>query len=407
MGGGIGVGIGLAQSPNDPEGGTCTEKRFGKEHIEDGFAQKEIAILQHLGYHPYITKMRDHFVDEAEKKAVVYIEHCDMGSLAAVHAKANMGNRVHEHKVWQWFIQIMEALVYCHRGPDPSNERAAKQWQKIYHLGVQPGNIFLTKAKVNGEMRIVAKLGNFARARGEQREFTEKARSRANLMADQMQGFDPPDQRLIGKSTDVWQLALTMVCICGLQGAPRSRRHPYGAKWDKDRPAGQVYSSELSSVLKGFLNEDVNRRPGTFDSLKKLKQAYDRVKHKLPADNHRLEIYDPRFNHEPPKESDLPEAEFPRKRNGPPGRGPPGRRPPGREPSRREPPGFGPQGFGPPGRGPPGPGPRRGFPGEDRFGPPRDLFGDEDDGPFSMEGFFDNLPDSPFRGPPRGMGGFR
>ncbi|OAL55619.1 kinase-like protein [Pyrenochaeta sp. DS3sAY3a] len=388
MGGGVGVGIGLAQSSG---GGTCTEKRFGKEHIEDGFAQKEIAILRHLGQHPYITKMHDHFVNETEKKAVVYVEHCDMGSLAAVHAKANMGNRVHERKIWQWFIQIMEALVYCHRGPDPSNESAARQWKKIYHLGVQPGNIFLTKAKANGEMRIVAKLGNFAHAQGELREFKEKAASRANLMADQMLGFDPPDQRLVGKSTDVWQLALTMVCVCGLQGAPRSRRHPYGAKWDKDRPAGQVYSSELSSVLKGFLNEDVNRRPGTFDSLKKLKQAYDRVKHKLPADNHRLEIYDPRYNHEPPKESDLPEA--PRKRNGPPGRGPLGRRPPGREPSRREPPGFG---------------PRRGFPGEDRFGSPRDFFGDEDDGPFFMNRFCDDLPDSPsFRGPPRGMGGFR
>ena len=292
MGGGLNAGIAKVRTKDDPLGRVFIEKRFNKEEILYKIAQKEMALLYQVGDHPFITRMVDHFVDERTNKASIYMEFCDMGSLNDVIEEVMRGQRVNEHKVWQWLIQSMEALVYCHRGHEPNNERAVMNWARIYHRDIKPGNILLTRVKIQGRMQIVAKLADFGCAQSDEWTSQTKPETLASHASAHTPGFDQPEFPKFSGSSDVWQMALVFVCICGLRGNPRSKRNPTGTPWNRDRPAGLNYSVELSLVLMWCLTEDANKRPGTLDVLKRLKEAYNGIKTRLPSDNQPLEIFE-------------------------------------------------------------------------------------------------------------------
>lgn len=76
--------------------------------------------------------------------------HCEGGDLFA-HAKAlrKAGKAVEEDKAWQWLVQLLLALSYCHS-------------KKILHRDVKTQNVFLTR---DGR----ALLGDFGLAKQLQR----------------------------------------------------------------------------------------------------------------------------------------------------------------------------------------------------------------------------------------------
>ncbi|CAO2648602.1 Nn.00g078690.m01.CDS01 [Neocucurbitaria sp. VM-36] len=300
MGGGINAGIAKVRTKDDPLGRVFIEKRFSADHILYKIAHKEMALLYQVGDHPYITTLIDHFVDEMAKKASVYMEFCDRGSLMDILSIIRNGQqRVNEHKLWRWFIQSMDALVYCHRGHEPDNDRAVMNWARIYHRDLKPANILLTRTEVEGKMQIVAKLADFGCAQSDEWTVQTKPRSSASQASAGSPGFDQPEFPRFSGSSDVWQLALVFVCMCGLRGSPRSRQNPQGTQWNRDRPAGPGYSNELSSVLKWCLDKDPTTRPEALDVLESLKHAYNEVKTRLPPDNQPLEIFDPLGNQRP------------------------------------------------------------------------------------------------------------
>lgn len=126
-------GIYIVQAANDPYDRQFVEKRVKANEIKYGTAQKEVALLRQLGDHPNILKMVDYFIDEVKTKASVYLECCDAGDLGKVIA-GSKNNPVHERKVWSWFMGLIDALLYCHRGPNPeSDKNVMLYWNVIFH----------------------------------------------------------------------------------------------------------------------------------------------------------------------------------------------------------------------------------------------------------------------------------
>ncbi|KAF1844634.1 kinase-like protein, partial [Cucurbitaria berberidis CBS 394.84] len=310
MGGGLNAGIAKVRTKDDPLGRVFIEKRFSETDVFFKIAHKEIALLHQVGDHPYITRMIDHFVDERVKKASVYMEFCDMGSLMDVVLKVCEGQRVNEHKLWQWLLQSMEALVYCHRGHAPDDERAVMNWARIYHRDIKPANIFLKRAEVEGKMQIVAKLADFGCGQSDEWTSQTKPEASASRASALTPGFDQPEYPRFSGCSDVWQLAMVFVCVSGLRGAPRSRRNPQGRQWNKDCPAGPSYSKELNAVLKWCLTEDATRRPGALESLKRLKNTYKEVNTRLLPDTQPLEIFD-QTGGQTPREAQPMHSPFP------------------------------------------------------------------------------------------------
>lgn len=280
------AGIFRVKATNDTLGRVFVEKRFGQKEIRSRMAQREIRILHQVGDHPNITKMIDHFLDESACRSSVFLEYCDAGSMLDLVEKVAISpSRVNEHKIWAWFIQATEALLYCHRGPNPKHDSEAMKWDVVYHRDIKPANILL-KRESN---QIVAKLADFGCATSQSWTWLEKADADASRASIVTIGFDAPEFPTFNSATDIWQLALTMVCVCTGILAPYSRRCPKGQRWDKASPSGAAYSTELNDVLRWCLT-DLGRRPNTAMVLEKLKEKYRSVKDRLPTDAQPLEL---------------------------------------------------------------------------------------------------------------------
>lgn len=287
--GGLNAGIFQVRSAKDPLGRIFIEKRFKPTEFDNGIVYREIQLLFQISDHPHIPRMIDHFVDNVQKKASVYMENCELGSLEKLIGKVDKEHRVNEHKVWMWFIQAMEALVYCHRGPEPDNDKSVlDSWCIIYHRDIKPANILLTRK----DDKVVAKLADFGCAISAELTFMEKKQVYASSASAMTEGFDPPEHPNFEGRSDIWQMGMTMLCLCTGLKDPRSTRNPEGQKWDPETAAGEEYSNELNAVLRWCLTKDVTKRPRSFLLLQRLKESYDSVKRRLPVDENPLQLLD-------------------------------------------------------------------------------------------------------------------
>jgi serine/threonine protein kinase len=285
-GGGCNGGIAKVEAKDDPYDRCFIEKRFKAEHVDFGLAHKEIALLHQLSDYPGVVRMVDHFVDPARGKASVYLEYCDGKDLEAVVVATSKGtDRVHERKIWKWFIGLIDTLVYLHRGPEPEDDaKVLKYWNVIYHRDIKPPNILLkTDYKAN---ELVAKLADFGCSDSGQWMFDHKKVQKANIASAFTPGYEPPEHPMYSGASDVWQLALCMASVCTGITYPWSRRFPQGQRWSKKQPAGKCFSKELNEILAWCLNEDMKRRPKPMDIAKRLRSTYEKLK--LPVDNHPL-----------------------------------------------------------------------------------------------------------------------
>ncbi|KAF2826275.1 kinase-like protein [Ophiobolus disseminans] len=281
--GGGNAGIAKVEAKDDPYDRYFIEKRFLPEQIPWKVPHKEIALLHQLNDHPNILKLVDHFIDEAGKKASVYLEYCDAGDLETILAAAKNNNPVHERKIWKWFIGLIDALVYCHRGPKPEDEKAVLlYWNVIYHRDIKPPNIFLKTDRQRDE--IVAKLADFGFSESVCMAYQHKKQADVAKSEAFTPGFEPPEHPEYTGATDVWQLALCMACVCTGNLAPWSKMNPTGKQWDRKQPAGRLYSRELNEMLRWCLDEDKARRPTPMQIAKRLKEVYEEVKYSLPPD---------------------------------------------------------------------------------------------------------------------------
>jgi NIMA (never in mitosis gene a)-related kinase len=270
------------------------EKRFGKKLFEVGIPPLEIQILHQIQDHDHITKMVDHFLDESIPTGAVYMEYCDVGSMADVAEGVSKGSYVNEHKIWHWFHQVATALAYCHRGPKPDmsdDEIFQSGWSRIYHRDIKPGNILLTI--MNGQ--VVAKLADFGYAVTEDTLALEPNREHAIRQPGGTPGFEAPEMPEFSGASDIWQLGLSMLCICTGIKTPWSRRMPQGQIWDTKRPAGHRYS-ELSDVMNKCLEKNLVRRVQVNALVVSVVTNYQAIKAKLPTDKWPALVFDSATN---------------------------------------------------------------------------------------------------------------
>ncbi|KAL5121489.1 hypothetical protein ACEQ8H_000561 [Pleosporales sp. CAS-2024a] len=290
-GGGCNDGVAKVEIKNDPVDRFFFEKRFSAGLIDMGLAHLEIGLLNQLGDWPGVVKMHDHYIDEKKGHASVYLEYCDAGDLQKVMETSRKENKqVHERKIWQWFIGLMDTLVYMHRGPRPENDRQVLlYWNTVYHRDIKPGNILLkTDFKEN---RIVAKLADFGCSNSALWTHMTKRNcpqnvSRASALTP---GYDPPEYPEYSGATDVWQTALCIACVCSGTVDPWSKQNPAGKRWDRNAPAGRKYSQKLNGLLAWCLTDDKVRRPKPVDVAKRAKAEFASIN--LPPDNQPLAVF--------------------------------------------------------------------------------------------------------------------
>jgi NIMA (never in mitosis gene a)-related kinase len=292
MGGGLNDSISKVKCSNpSAQGMVFIEKRFGKKLFEAGVPPLEVQILQQIQDHDHITKMVDHFLDGSIPAGAVYMEYCDVGSLADVAEGVAQGFYVNEHKIWNWFHQVATALAYCHRGPKPDmsdDEIFQSGWSRIYHRDIKPGNILLTI--MNGH--VVAKLADFGYAVTEDILALERSRGHAIMQPGGTPGFDAPEMPFFSGASDIWQLGLSILCVCTGIKTPWSKSMPKGQIWDEGRPAGPRYSFELSEVLKKCLEKSFARRVEVNSLLVLVVTNYQAIKAKVPTDKSPTMVFD-------------------------------------------------------------------------------------------------------------------
>jgi serine/threonine protein kinase len=301
--GGLNGGIAKVELKDDPIDRFFIEKRFPERHVPDeNYAAKEISLMYQLQDHENIVKMVDHFLNKKTSKASIYMEFCDAGDLQdVVRAVVLQKQHVPERTVWEWFIGCMDALTYPHYGPKPDDHVFSKKyWNQIYHRDLKPSNVFLKRD--NQKKQIVAKLADFGCSISDQFTKLNKSRSYASMTSALTPGFDPPEHPDFSVVTDVWQMALCIVCVCTGIFDPRSKSHTTGVQWDEKQPAGQQYTRELNDVLKWCLTIDLKRRPSSWEVLKRLREKYSQVKDSLPYDDRRMDMFwKPRIDKPPDK----------------------------------------------------------------------------------------------------------
>ena len=284
LNGGMNGGIFKVVEESDPFDRFFIEKRFPANLVRDKVVNKEIALLYQLSDDEGITKMVDHFIDVRKGEASIYMEYCDAGSIADVVVAVKPDRLVHERKLWKWMISLMDALVYCHRGPKPEDLASLKYWNAIFHRDLKPANVLLKRDKGRGE--IVAKLADFGGSQSADWAWqTKQSREHSSHASILTPGFDPPEFPEFSGTSDVFQIALCIVCICTGNRNPWSKQFTQGRKVNQKQPAGRNYSKELNEILAWCLTPDYKVRPGPLEVSTKLKNKFERIKHTLPQDD--------------------------------------------------------------------------------------------------------------------------
>ncbi|USP80652.1 hypothetical protein yc1106_07926 [Curvularia clavata] len=293
MNGGLNAGIAKVRCSNpNARGIVFIEKRFGEKELKHKIAHREIQLLHQISDHKNIVTMVDHFLNETYMRAALYLEFCDIGSLDKVVYEVAQGRHINERKVWRWFYQICNAIAYCHCGPDPrmsDDEILQSGWGRIYHRDIKPGNILLTRE----DGQIVAKLADFGCAVSEDYLAQEKNEQRAKRQQVGTKGYDAPEYPYFSGASDVWQLGVTIICVCTGIMWPWSNMNPSGERWDESRPAEIKYSRTLSSIIKLCLVRNPRMRSTAYQVLKALDEESVIMTSKLPKDEFPLQVFDP------------------------------------------------------------------------------------------------------------------
>jgi serine/threonine protein kinase len=207
-----------------------------------------------------------------------------------IMAAKRENRQVHERKIWQWLIELMDTLVYMHRGPEPENDRnVLLYWNSVYHRDIKPGNILLKNDYK--QSKVVTKMADFGCSNSAHwTHATKRRRPEAISIASALTpGFDPPEFPEYSGAADVWQVALVIACVCTGIMNPRSMHNDKGHRWDKGAPAGRKYSQKLNNILAWCLTEDKKRRPMPLEISKRAKAHYASIN--LPPDTEPLSIF--------------------------------------------------------------------------------------------------------------------
>ncbi|OAX38006.1 kinase-like protein [Rhizopogon vinicolor AM-OR11-026] len=224
----------------------------------------EVNILKDL-HHEHIVRYHDRHVDRDAGILYILMEYCGGGDLSTVIKQAQKHNRpVPEDTIWNYFMQILLALNYCHhpgsRIVSGTEGNAKEKQSQILHRDLKPDNVFLDQSNT-------VKLGDFG---------LSKALSQANF-ANTYVGtpyYMSPElmqERAYDSKSDIWSLGCLIYELCALKPPfHEAKTHAELSIFIRNGripPLPKGYSQALSSVIKAMLNLNPAMRPSAAQLL--------------------------------------------------------------------------------------------------------------------------------------------
>ncbi|KAH8739676.1 NEK2 protein [Cryptosporidium ryanae] len=255
----------------------CYENMTQQEKVQ---IVNEVNVLRKLN-HRNIIKYIDRVINKQNQQIYIIMEHCDEGDLGNyLKKKRKIGEFIDEDVAVSIFIQLLDALHYCHN-----------RGNRVLHRDIKPQNIFLITSK-NKELlniinegsylnaftsnenknletsAVIVKLGDFGLARylsgGNQLATTHVGTP--YYMSPEVLGKGQYNEK-----SDIWSLGCCIYEL--LVGKPPFYARSYD-ELRKNVNQGVVknlpeqYSREFNDVLKLMFERDPVKRPSAEDILK-------------------------------------------------------------------------------------------------------------------------------------------
>ncbi|OII74591.1 uncharacterized protein cubi_00144 [Cryptosporidium ubiquitum] len=268
----------------------CYENMTQQEKIQ---IVNEVNVLRKLS-HRNIIKYIDRIIDKQNQQIYIVMEYCDEGDLGNILKKKKLGISIDEEDVISIFVQLLDALNYCHTRNN-----------KVLHRDIKPQNIFMINPssselihKIQEGSRIncnidqqeqkttIVKLGDFGLARylSGRNQLATTHVGTPYYMSPEVLGKGQYDEK-----SDIWSLGCCIYEI--LVGRPPFYARSYDElrKYVKDGIVPDLpncYSSELNSVLKLMFERDPHKRPSAEEIFN-----LDFIKYKTLRLSSKLDLY--------------------------------------------------------------------------------------------------------------------
>ncbi|KAI0058716.1 kinase-like protein [Artomyces pyxidatus] len=237
----------------------------------------EVNILKDLD-HPHIVRYHDRHVDREAGMLYILMEYCGGGDLSTVINLAQKhGRPISEEMVWNYFMQILLALQYCHHphghartgstGSDAGEGRERRA--QILHRDLKPDNVFLDE---NNDV----KLGDF----GLSKALTQASLANTYVGTPYYMSPELMQEKAYDSKSDIWSLGCLIYELCALRPpfheAKTHSELSIHIRNGRIPPLPRGYSQALSAVIKSMLNLNPAMRPSAAQLMQheKLEHAY-------------------------------------------------------------------------------------------------------------------------------------
>ncbi|KAI0779573.1 kinase-like domain-containing protein [Fomes fomentarius] len=218
----------------------------------------EVNILKDL-HHEHIVRYHDRHVDRDAGILYILMEYCGGGDLCSIIKQAQRYNRlIPEDTVWNYFMQILLALNYCHH-PNGGHGRTSsigtegdgkERRAQILHRDLKPDNVFLDE---NNNV----KLGDFGLSKAlAQASFANTYVGTPYYMSPELM-----QEKAYDSKSDIWSLGCLIYELCALKPPfHEAKTHAELSiliRNGRIPPLPKGYSPAITSVIKAMLNLNV------------------------------------------------------------------------------------------------------------------------------------------------------
>ncbi|KAF7790749.1 hypothetical protein EIP86_001706 [Pleurotus ostreatoroseus] len=227
----------------------------------------EVNILKDC-HHEHIVRYHDRYVDREAGIMYILMEYCGGGDLSGVIKQAQRhGRPIPEDTVWNYFMQLLLALNYCHHPPahgrkseGSSSDEARDRRVQILHRDLKPDNVFLDESHS-------VKLGDFGLSKAlAQTSFAQTYVGTPYYMSPELM-----QEKAYDSKSDIWSLGCLIYELCALKPPfHEAKTHAELSiliRNGRIPPLPKGYSPALSAVIKAMLNLNPAMRPSAAQLL--------------------------------------------------------------------------------------------------------------------------------------------
>lgn len=234
--------LGIVVVRHKRTGKKYVEKRVRPGGITHGHVQREIRMMQACRNHPNIVAIIDYDLSYSRLNyGSLYMQRAELGGLDILITQFRRRQRFLHDEGFAWKVlwELAIGVAYMNAGQDAitvrqcalANRIVPKKhgWTSIYHRDLKPSNIFMTgfdPLGVDGNYYPTILIGDFGCALSD----TDKPSSMNNTPVGDVD-FSPPETPQYSEVTDVFSLALVVVCLGWMKHAPPKDYDPLANNW--------------------------------------------------------------------------------------------------------------------------------------------------------------------------------